>query len=228
MSVFLLNAILAQQVKYEARKLHDIFFEIMRIAFPDSDFREAKAALAFPSPGQGGAVPKQGMMKPCTLQHGKHPRAFDPEREHSPPRPATRTPTTTLKTAHGAREPDRSWLNAPKAERESRPISRSRVESDGSLARSLLTHPGDLVICKKRRKDRDKSSARARAGPMSPASQGRGSPFSPGANGGPRSPAVKASAPPAQSLRSAMEEVQWARPVKRMRTDTGKRRPVQF
>ncbi|ONK55119.1 uncharacterized protein A4U43_UnF7360 [Asparagus officinalis] len=83
---------------------------------------------------------------------------------------------------------------------------------------SPLAHAGDLVICKKRRQDR-------RVGPASPSSQGRASPLSRGSGqqttrwaqqqgsggAGGLSPGVKA-------------EAQWAKPVKRMRTDTGKRR----
>ncbi|KAG0459147.1 hypothetical protein HPP92_022275 [Vanilla planifolia] len=232
----------SQEVKYEARKLHDIFFDIMKIAFPESDFREAKMQLTFPSPSQGGMLPRQGM-KPCNLNLSKQPKVFESERDHSPPKPMTRTPTP--KPMHGPRDQDHSWLNASKFEKESKQTPRNRIEPDGSLYRSLLTHPGDLVICKKKRKDRDKSMTKARMGPLSPVSQGRASPFSPQTTvraglgspvgtirGGPLSPARKVLAHPTQNsvgwVHSAMEEVQWARPVKRMRTDTGKRRPIQF
>jgi hypothetical protein len=47
------------QVRIEAETLHNLFFNIMKIAFPDSDFSEAKNAMSFSSPGgsaSGGAA----------------------------------------------------------------------------------------------------------------------------------------------------------------------------
>ncbi|KAK8345654.1 hypothetical protein V6Z12_A07G163400 [Gossypium hirsutum] len=37
------------EVRSEARKVHDLFFDLLKIAFPDTDFREARNALSFSS-----------------------------------------------------------------------------------------------------------------------------------------------------------------------------------
>ncbi|GJX83514.1 ATP-dependent helicase BRM [Tanacetum coccineum] len=37
----------SHEVRSEAKKVHDLFFDIMKIAFPDTDFREARSALTF-------------------------------------------------------------------------------------------------------------------------------------------------------------------------------------
>lgn len=104
----------------------------------------------------------------------------------------------------------------------------------------LLTHPGDLVVCKKKRKDREKPSVITRSGssgPVSPPSMSRG--------GSIRSPV---STPTPRETRASAQQQQvwanqpgsggsssgggggsgtvgWANPVKRLRTDAGKRRP---
>nr|ACF85741.1 unknown [Zea mays] len=41
------------EVRIEAETLHNLFFNIMKIAFPDSDFMEAKNAMSFSNPGSG-------------------------------------------------------------------------------------------------------------------------------------------------------------------------------
>lgn len=108
----------------------------------------------------------------------------------------------------------------------------------------LLTHPGDLVICKKKRKDREKPTGKYAVG--SPSSSNRIGPLNPGRMG-PVSPPATSSGKSArtpsqrdQSVRwgqgssnvdsgvAGIGDVQWAKPVKRMRSDTGKRRPSHF
>lgn len=89
-----------------------------------------------------------------------------------------------------------------------------------------FTHPGDLVICKKKRKDREKSAAKpgnGSAGPLSPTGIGRGI-KSPGSISGGSSQHGWGALSPQQGNNSG-GSVGWANPVKRMRTDAGRRRP---
>ncbi|KAK4397201.1 ATP-dependent helicase BRM [Sesamum angolense] len=97
-----------------------------------------------------------------------------------------------------------------------------------------FTHPGDLVICKKKRKDREKSAAKSGnglGGPVSPTGMGRfitGPGLIPGSKdrGSSQQSAIQrgwAAISPQQGNGSG--SVGWANPVKRMRTDAGRRRP---
>uniref|UniRef100_A0A8R7UMX9 ATP-dependent helicase BRM n=2 Tax=Triticum urartu TaxID=4572 RepID=A0A8R7UMX9_TRIUA len=43
------------EVRVEAEILHNLFFNIMKIAFPDSDFQEVKDSLSFSNPGGGAS-----------------------------------------------------------------------------------------------------------------------------------------------------------------------------
>ncbi|PKA58794.1 ATP-dependent helicase BRM [Apostasia shenzhenica] len=173
----------SHEVKCEAAKVHDLFFDIMKIAFPETDFQEARNAQKFSSPTLGRSAPSK-----------------------------------QLPSSHSRR--------LPKAEAD--------PGSSPSAARGHApAHPADLVICKKRRNDRDKQ----RAGPASPVTPGWVSPL-PSPNQCRASPAMSPStsrstrgAPLAHSdansggLSPHPKEIQWAKPVKRMRTDAGKRRP---
>lgn len=85
----------------------------------------------------------------------------------------------------------------------------------------LLTHPGELVVCKKRRNDREKSTVKTRSGPVSPPMR------SPGAGSVPKDRLTQQTqgwvGQPSQQPNGG--SVGWANPVKRLRTDSGKRRP---
>ncbi|XP_020247246.1 ATP-dependent helicase BRM-like [Asparagus officinalis] len=208
------------EVKYEARKFHDLFFDIMKIAFPDTDFREARNALTFPSHGGGAAAAPAPPQKP--------------------------SPVTAKSSARASVSPDEEGrmtrANASKLNRVSRPDTGPSVRDQAQPIPSLA-HPGDLVICKKKRQDR-------RVGPVSPTGQGRAAagPLSPPSAGwlGPHphepswfiatgisnlSKSTRWAQQPKQQHSSSgpsagvEEEAQWAKPVKRMRTDAGKRRP---
>ncbi|PKA45857.1 ATP-dependent helicase BRM [Apostasia shenzhenica] len=225
----------SQEAKYEARKLQDIFFEIMKIAFPDSDFHEVKMALSFPSTGFSGTAAKPQALKPCS----KQPKTIEARMSPSFPKSTTRKSTPIARST--PLDEGRARVRAPQS------------VADSSLLGPLLTHPGDLVICKKKRKERDKSSVRARMGapplaspvqginPFSRPNTGRfGSSSSISTNLTPRSGGHKDSVLSNRGSESwfsagqqggggggahGLEEVQWAKPVKRMRTDSGKRRP---
>ncbi|GKA71393.1 hypothetical protein Tco_0777532, partial [Tanacetum coccineum] len=76
--------------------------------------------------------------------------------------------------------------------------------------RSPLTHPGELVICKKKRKDR---------GPVSPIGR---------VASGPGQTRPSQSQTVGRQGNGNGPSIGWANPVKRMRTDAGKRRPSQL
>ncbi|XP_021906238.1 ATP-dependent helicase BRM, partial [Carica papaya] len=158
----------SHEVRSEARKVHNLFFEILKIPFPDTDFREAKAALSFappvltststPSPRQGG------------LGQGKrHKPINDVEPDPSPlhkPQQRGSVPTGTC---------EETRVKGHMSQKESRLGSGSGSGSGRELSQPddspRLAHPGELVICKKKRKDREKSVVKPRtvsAGPVSP------------------------------------------------------------
>ncbi|GAU26544.1 hypothetical protein TSUD_361780 [Trifolium subterraneum] len=86
----------------------------------------------------------------------------------------------------------------------------------------LLTHPGELVVCKKRRNDREKSLAKTRTGPVSPSMR------SPGSGSVPKDVRLSQQTQGWVGQPSSQQQngsVGWANPVKRLRTDSGKRRP---
>nr|XP_010918746.1 ATP-dependent helicase BRM [Elaeis guineensis] len=226
----------SHEVKYEVRKLHDLFFDIMKIAFPDTDFREARNAFTVPSPGGAGAAlsPKPAA---ASSQNKRHKTVTEVKPEPGPIKPASRGPVPLD-------EDGRTPGCTSKSQKESGPASGGGGEHSAPEL-SLLTHPGDLVICRKKRKDREKSAVK-KTGPMSPLSAtdaGQAGPkSSPSASRTLRlpvhaRPAQQALRPgqrarhPAQQAvvaadgRPSTEEVQWARHVKKMRTDTGRRRP---
>ncbi|RRT60525.1 hypothetical protein B296_00040694 [Ensete ventricosum] len=239
--------LLLMQVKCEAEKLQDLFFEIMKIAFPDSDFREARNAVTFSSPR--GAVTTTSP-KPASSSKIKQ-----------------QTPTSKLETVSF---PDkalpqgvtplggqgRTKSTSSKHQKESRLVSGGWKEQTPECSQ-LLMHPGDLVICKKKRKEREKSAVKHKLGLASSSNPGRMGPISPPSSacgGSAPSPTMNRSSSfpsqrdsrPAQQAKHPLswrhreiqqlddgnggpqsigDDVQWAKPVKRMRTDTGKRRP---
>lgn len=186
------------------------------------------------------------------------------------------TPKTALHGPNPSDEEQRTRSHVTKFQKETRlSVSGSREQAPLDCP-PFPTHPGDLVICKKKRKDREKSAVIQKASPASPRnmaaptqvrppasllSQGRNGPTSPPnpVRVGPVSPpnmgrsakislhkdahalpSQQAADPPtwphqrapqqagsagAGPVATAVEEVHWAKPVKKMRTDTGKRRP---
>uniref|UniRef100_A0A7N0UTQ1 ATP-dependent helicase BRM n=1 Tax=Kalanchoe fedtschenkoi TaxID=63787 RepID=A0A7N0UTQ1_KALFE len=205
------------EVRTEARKVHDLFFDILKIAFPDTDFREARNAISFS--GQGAASTSTASARLLPTSQSKRHKLINEV------------------------ESDRNGLSKPLS-RSSMPAEDTRTRSQMVLKESrlvsqqeeprLLTHPGELVICKKKRKDREKSLMKPRtvsSGPVSPPPIR--SPILCGAPRDSRS-AQQTSHHQGWSGQSAQQSnggsvgggnVGWANPVKRMRTDTGKRRP---
>ncbi|XP_062224337.1 ATP-dependent helicase BRM-like [Phragmites australis] len=224
------------EVRVEAETLHNLFFNIMKIAFPDSDFREAKNAISFSNPG--GSASSAPSTKHSASGHKRRASTNEVEQHasghtrHNQPSSVSEVPSR----AHSSR-----------SERDSKHSgsgSRDQVQ-DGA---GLFMHPSDLVIVKKKRQDRARSSigspsSSGRAGPLSPANPGRVGPL-PSPRGA-RTPFQRDPHPSQQSMHSAgwgahsmqqsdhggsasspgIGDIQWAKPVKRLRTDSGKRRP---
>lgn len=214
------------EVRTEARKVHDLFFDILRIAFPDTDFREARNAVSFSGLGAASAsapalVPRQGTVG----QNKRHKPINEVEPEPGPslPKPLPRA----------------SLLDDSRARSHIIPQKESR--QDESLSHSpLLTHPGELVICKKKRKDREKSVVKTRTGSSGPVGPVSSPPSinrsirSPGPGSIPKESRLNQQsnqqgwANPNQAAGQQVNGggiVGWANPVKRTRTDAGKRRP---
>jgi SWI/SNF-related matrix-associated actin-dependent regulator of chromatin subfamily A protein 2/4 len=217
------------QVRVEAETLHNLFFNIMKIAFPDSDFQEVKDSMSFANPG--GGVNSSAALSA----------------KHSGPGHKQRRSTATDAEQHGSGSGKHSQHTsvgeAPsrvKPERHSGPGSR-----DPNLGTAgLLPHPGDLFIVKKKRQERMRGSI------GSPSSSGRG-PLSPPSNPGRMgpSPSPRGARTPFQrdphpsqqgmpgwgahsdrggSSSPGIGDIHWAKPAKRQRTDSGKRRPSQM
>ncbi|KAM5555391.1 ATP-dependent helicase BRM [Rosa sericea] len=218
----------SHEVRTEARKVHDLFFDILKIAFADTDFREARSALSFTSP----VVTTNALSpRPGVGQSKRHKLINEVEPDPSPQQKPLRGPIISS-------EETRVRSHMPQKE--------SRLGSGSGNSREhyqpedspLLAHPGDLVICKKKRKDREKTGVKTKngpAGPVSPPSMGR-SIRSPGPNSVPRETRSTQQAShsqgwanqpsqPAQPANRGTGSVGWANPVKRLRTDSGKRRP---
>ncbi|XXG84990.1 hypothetical protein AAC387_Pa11g0175 [Persea americana] len=205
----------SHEVRSEARKLQDVFFDIMKIAFPDTDFREAKHSVSFSGPGGTSQSPKL-----VASQAKRHKLINEVEQE---PRPLPASSDVKLRS------------QPPKFQKESRLASSSNSRERSGLDEApWLTPPGDLVICKKKRKDRDKLPVKSNAAPLSPVNMSR-SVRGPAKSHQPTQqqsghPHAWASARQPIQLASdsgsgAVMDAQWAKPVKRMRTDAGKRRP---
>lgn len=207
------------QVRTEARKVHDLFFDILKTTLSDIDFVEAKSALSFTSQisANAGASSKQVTVFPSKRKRGKNDMETDPT--------PTQKPLQRGSTSNS--ESGRIKVQLPQKASRTGSGSGSAREQLQQDSPSLLTHPGDLVVCKKKRNERgDKSSVKNRirsAGPVSPPKTvvhtvlAERSP-TPGSGSTPR-------AGHAHTSNGSGGSVGWANPVKRMRTDSGKRRP---
>ncbi|CAK9156757.1 unnamed protein product [Ilex paraguariensis] len=217
----------SHEVRSEARKVHDLFFDILKIAFPDTDFREARNAVSFSGPvATFTSAPSSRQV--LVGQSKRHRLINEVEPDPSPPqKPLSRGPPI----ATGEDTKTRSHV----AQKESRLGSSSSRELGQQDDPRPFTHPGELVICKKKRKDREKSAMKpgnGSAGPVSPPSIG----------GNIRSPGSSSILKEGRSIQQTTQQqgwanqspqpasggcgtVGWANPVKKMRTDAGKRRP---
>ncbi|CAI9292151.1 unnamed protein product [Lactuca saligna] len=193
----------SHEVRSEARKVHDLFFDILKIAFPDTDFREARSALTFSGSLAASASSPRGV--PPFGQPKRQKQILDVDPQPTPvPRALSRGPVSMT-------------------QRDTR-FGKDSISIDGQ-DEPRLTHPGELVICKKKRKDRAvKPGNRSGGGSVSPTGIGR---------------EIRSSGQTRLSQSQSQSQqgwsnnqspgtgsgVGWANPVKRMRTDAGKRRP---
>lgn len=197
-------------MRSEARKVHDLFFDLLGVAFSDTDFRDARNALSFTAPIPAPAAGPSSRQNQPAGQSRRQKSVKDVDSDSGPyQKPQTRGPIHNVESSKA-----RSLV----------PPRGGRELSQQEDARPF-THPLDLVICKKKRKDREKSGAKA-GGPLSPTGMGRGikSPgsISGGKEGGTGQHSWGALSP--QQGNNSGGSVGWANPVKRLRTDA-RRRP---
>ncbi|KAI7758419.1 hypothetical protein M8C21_013107 [Ambrosia artemisiifolia] len=190
----------SHEVRSEARKVHDLFFDILKIAFPDTDFREARSALTFSSSAAASASAS-----------GSSPRVIP-----VPPFGQPKRQKQILEVDPQPKSHPRG--SGPPAQRETRFGNNStRDSTDPHDEPRPLTHPGELVIHKKKRKDREKSSVKPGTSVIRSPGQPRMSQSQQGWS--------NSQSPQQGSGSGSGGGMGWANPVKRMRTDAGKRRP---
>lgn len=209
------------QVRSEARKVHDLFFDILKIAFPDTDFRDARSALTFSGQVSAGTV-----TSPRQVAVGQSKRHRMINEVETDPYPSQKS---LPRGSASSGENTRIKGHVPQKESRAGSSAREQLQQDDS---PLLTHPGELVVCKKRRNDREKTLVKPRTGPVSPSGIGPAM-RSPGSGSVPKDARVAQQNPHAQGWVGQSSQqpngsggsVGWANPVKRLRTDSGKRRP---
>lgn len=223
-------------MRSEARKVHDLFFDILKIVFPDIDFREARNSLSSVY-GSSKQVVVGGQNKRNKAMNGAEQESGRPQK------PQTRAPI----------HEDTSRSRGQTSQKDLRVVGSGRGGGGGEVNQQEdsrpFTHPGELVICKKKRKDREKmglkSGNNGSAGPVSlsptttstittatasasaTASRGMRSPVPGSMNKDVKLGQQQAwhNPSPQQANGGGGGSVGWANPVKRMRTDAGKRRP---
>ncbi|KAK7292693.1 hypothetical protein RJT34_15545 [Clitoria ternatea] len=207
----------SHEVRTEARKVHDLFFDILKIAFPDTDFRDARSALSFSSQAAASTVTSP---KPAAAGQSKRHRLINEVETDAFP-----SQRSLQRGSASSGESHRIKVHLPPKE--------SRTGSGGGSIREqvqhddpppLLTHPGELVVCKKRRNEREKSMVKPRTGPVSPSNM-RSPPGSKEASRLTQQGSHAQQGWVGQPSQQPNGSVGWANPVKRLRTDSGKRRP---
>jgi hypothetical protein len=142
----------------------------MKIAFPDSDFREAKNVSSLMNPGGAAGSAAAPSTKHTSSGHKRRSSTSEAEQHGS---------------GHARHNQPLSVNKAPSRSHSSRPERDLRQSGSGSRDQLLddagLIHPSDLVIVKKKRQDRGRSSigspsSSGRAGPLSPGNPGRAGP----------------------------------------------------
>lgn len=208
-------------MRSEARKVHDLFFDILKIEFPETDFREARNSISFAGPA-ASTTPGASSRQMPVGQNKRHKLINEMEPDPSPlQKPKTRG------ALHAGEDAKAKNHMAQRETRFGGSSGRELSQQDDSRS---FTHPGELVICKKKRKDREKLGMKpgsSSAGPVSPPSVPR-SIRSPGSL-----PTVKEGGrlnqqtpPPQNQLNGSgsNSSVGWANPVKRLRSDSARRR----
>lgn len=219
------------EVKAEARRLQSYFFQRMVHSFPDVDFSSVKTRSLVAL----GQTANSSTSSP--KQQPNQSRLLKPQDDAilaSDSVPAKHLPRTFNAVDDDVREKATQKENISKMQKEARVMfgdrSQIRERCRGDEV-DKVTHPGDLVICKKKRKDRDKVIAKARMVNSAPdICQGaRGlsqkdiliSGQARQVQGWPQFASAERTG--TSGLDTEKDVAQWARPVKRLRTD--KRRP---
>ncbi|KAF7826072.1 ATP-dependent helicase BRM-like [Senna tora] len=216
----------SHEVRSEARKVHDLFFDILKIAFADMDFQGSRSALSFSSPISASNLTSPRLL--AVSQSRRHKLINEVESD-------SRSSQKQLQrglSSSGESTRIRVQL-PPKDSRTGIGSGSTRDQHPQDDSPPLLTHPGELVVCKKRRNERDKSLVKTRAGsvgPVSPPSTGLGI-RSPGSSSASKDARLAQQTTqgwarqPSQQPNGSGGLVSWAKPTKRTRTDSGKRRP---
>ncbi|KAH1085742.1 hypothetical protein AAZX31_07G066600 [Glycine max] len=210
----------SHEVRTEARKVHDLFFDILKIAFPDTDFRDARSALSFSSQATASTVtsPRQvavGQSKRHKLINEMETESYALQR-------------SLQRGSASSSENNRIKVHLPQRESRTGSGGGSSTREQQQDDSSLLAHPGELVVCKKRRNDREKSVVKPKTGPASPSSMRTPGPSSVTKDARLSQQGSHAqgwAGQPSQQPNGSGGPVAWANPVKRLRTDSGKRRP---
>lgn len=221
----------SSEVKANARRLQALFFQRMADSFPDDNFSSFKTRSLVALGQTANSSTSSPKQQPIQSRLLKPQDDFILASDSGP--------TKHLQRSFNAvdddmREKASQKENISKMPKEARAMfvdraqNRERCRGDEV---DEVTHPGDLVICKKKRKDRDKVIAKARMVNCSPdICQGtRNLPqkdiLIPGqtrqVQGWPQFASAEKTG--TSGLDAEKDDAQWARPVKRMRTD--KRRP---
>lgn len=208
----------SHEVRSEARKVHDLFFDIMKLEFPETDFREARNSISFSGPAASTTPGASSRLMPVG-QNKRHKLMNEMEPDSSPLlKPQTRG------ALHAGEDAKAKSHVAQRETRFGGSSSREISQQDDSRP---FTHPGELVICKKKRKDREKLGLKpgsSSAGPVSPPGVSRSirSPGSlPTAKEGGR---LNQQTPQQLNGSGSSSSVGWANPVKRLRSDSARRR----
>ncbi|MBA0805185.1 hypothetical protein Gohar_004722, partial [Gossypium harknessii] len=208
----------SHEVKSEAKKVHDLFFDLLKIVFTDTDFQEARNSLSFFSPA---STSTSGPSSRQVAVGKRQKQMTDVESDSGLTQKLSqqRGPTHTG-------EETRIRVQLP--QKESR-LGSGSTREPYQQGDSLPTHPGELVTCKKKRKDREKSMVKPRTGSVGPIS-------SPSIVRNIRSPTAGSVSKdvrptqqtthqpwpnqPAHLSNGSSGSVGWANPVKKLRTDT--------
>ncbi|WZZ73628.1 hypothetical protein YC2023_084998 [Brassica napus] len=75
-----MSHIIQKRVRSEARKVHNLLFDLLKMSFPDTDFREARNALSFsgPTPSLVSTSSPRG----AGISQGKRPKPVDEGEPH--------------------------------------------------------------------------------------------------------------------------------------------------
>lgn len=184
--------------------------------FPETDFLEARGVVSFSGHVASTSATPSGQILAGQGKRSKQTIEVDPDLSHRQ-KPSSRVPHSNEDTRIRTHTPHRETG-----------FGNSNRVLDQQEDSSLFAHPGELVICKKKRKDREKSAVKS----GSPVSVGRNNRSSGSGSLSNDTRLIqqtslqqgRANQPPQQANGSSIGGSGWANPVKRTRTDTGKRR----